>query len=73
MLDFITDKSLTCHRLEEDSQVFANSSNFHVYRQIDDDLSDFANKAVVYPNNKSQGTDDHTRQHQKIAAYSRCF
>ena len=45
-LDFKTDKFFTCHRLDEDSRVFANSANFHVDRRIDDDPSQFANKAA---------------------------
>ncbi|ALF58844.1 hypothetical protein [Psychrobacter urativorans] len=45
-LDFTTDNIFSCHRLDEDSRVFANSANFYVERQIDDAPSNFANKAA---------------------------
>ena len=45
-LDFKTDEFFICHRLDEGSRVFANSANFHVDRRIDDDPSNFANKAA---------------------------
>ena len=45
-LDFTADNIFSCHRLDEDSRVFANSANFYVERQIDDAPSNFANKAA---------------------------
>lgn len=45
-LDFTADNTFSCHRLDEGSRVFANSANFHVDRRIDDDPSNFANKAA---------------------------
>jgi len=45
-LNFTADKIFTCHQLDEDSRVFANSANFYVERQIDDAPSNFANKAA---------------------------
>ena len=45
-LDFTADKFFTCHRLDKNSRVFANSANFHVDQQTDDDPSHFANKAA---------------------------
>lgn len=45
-LNFTANKIFTCHQLDEDSRVFANSANFYVERQIDDAPSNFANKAA---------------------------
>lgn len=45
-LDFTADNTFSCHRLDEGSRVFANNANFHVDRRIDDDPSNFANKAA---------------------------
>lgn len=45
-LDFKPDRYFMCHRLEEGSRVFANSSNFHVERQIEDTPLSFANQAA---------------------------
>lgn len=45
-LDFKADKFFSCYRLDEGSRIFANSANFSVDRRIDDDPSNFANKAA---------------------------
>ena len=45
-LDFTADNTFSCHRLDEGSRVVANNANFHVDRRIDDDPSNFANKAA---------------------------
>lgn len=45
-IDFKADSFFTFHRLDKDSRVFANSANFYVDRKIDDDPSNFANKAA---------------------------